>query len=210
MVELRLIENPSEVEKRKEKSYSHDHNQVWTYVEHMLHANFELKGLQGKRVLEIGGAHPENIGNYCLNELRAGYTNRTLDEKCKDLPHTSIGEIMTFNDAPYDVVFSNGVFECGAIDFPSTEQMAQNTLRYIKWIMTNSQRVQKYNLNGPKKLYELTAKNGKVIINTISHPCIFTTHALEKAGFRVLARQRRDIYNVNTPSSENELVILEK
>ena len=152
----------------------------------MFHGNFKTNNLNNKRILEIGGAEPENIQQYSIKVLGAEYLNQTLDQECRDMPNTSIGSFMTLEpNSPYDLIFSNGVFEYCAINDDNPHGRKQID---------------------PKDFEVQERKKGHQAINTMS----YSTQEIEQAGLRVIYRQRQDIYSPRSPSPRNELVIIEK
>ncbi|OGI66013.1 hypothetical protein A2642_04975 [Candidatus Nomurabacteria bacterium RIFCSPHIGHO2_01_FULL_39_10] len=168
----------------------------------MFHGNFKTNNLNNKRILEIGGAEPENIQQYSIKVLGAEYLNQTLDQECRDMPNTSIGSFMTLEpNSPYDLIFSNGVFEYCAINDDNPHGRKQIDPKDFE-VQERKKQL--------SKLEQLLSKGGLLLINTISDPCIYSTQEIEQAGLRVIYRQRQDIYSPRSPSPRNELVIIEK
>ena len=180
----------------------------YSTIAQIFHAN--LLGLEEQtnaRVLEIGGAQYENFALY-FQKRGAQYHNVTLDRECQNMPNTTIESYTNTNCSPepFDLILSNGVFEQCALD----RSLSMGRLEYQTWMAGIKYRTPQYNLQKLQKLYQLTKPQGRIIINTIADPCIFSSDEIRTAGFHIAYRGIKNIYNPDSRYSEGELLLLQK
>ncbi len=179
----------------------------YSTIAQIFHAN--LLGLEEQtnaRVLEIGGAKYENLALY-FQKRGAQYHNVTLDRECQNMPNTTIDSYTKYSPCkPFDLILSNGVFEQYALD----RSLSMDRLEYQNWMAGIKYRTPQYNLQKLQKLYQLTKPQGRIIINTIADPCIFSSDEIRTAGFHIAYREIKNIYNPDSSCSEGELLILQK
>ena len=202
---LTVLTDTAEIQRRGKQI-----NQVKdSYISKIFHANIlGLEEQTNARVLEIGGAQYENFALY-FQERSAQYHNVTLDRECQNMPNTTIGSYTNTNYSPcqpFDLILSNGVFEQCTLD----RSLSMDTQQYQTWMAGIKYRTPQYNLQKLQRLYQLTKPQGRIIINTIVDPCIFSSDEIRTAGFHIAYREIKNIYNPDSRYSEGELLLLQK